>query len=157
MGTTLLILCLPLNHKHNIVPPKLPAQCQTDSLNPAHKNSPLGVRQIRIILFHPNLIHRPQCLTPEPKTPEPKAQPKHQNHSLPHPNSPLGVRQIRIILLHANFIHRPQCLTPEPRTQSPTRHQNPKPPTERLNCSRSALKTNNPPIYIGGLPRKPKD
>ena len=70
MGTTLLRLCLPLNHKHNTDPPKLPAQCQTDSLNPAHKNSPLGVRQIRIILLHPNLIHRPQCLTPEPKTPK---------------------------------------------------------------------------------------
>ena len=33
MGTTLLILCLPLNHKHNTDPPKLPAQCQTDSFN----------------------------------------------------------------------------------------------------------------------------
>ena len=94
MGTTLLILCLPLNHKHNTDPPKLPARCQTDSLNPAHKNSPLGVRQIRIILLHPNLIHRTQCLTPEPKT---KSPPKHQNPPLLHPNSPLGVRQIRSI------------------------------------------------------------
>ena len=103
MGTTLLRLCLPLNHKHNTDPSKLPAQCQTDSLNPAHKNSPLGVRQIRIILLHPNLIHRPQCLTPEPKTPEPKA------------------------------------------------------PCQILNYSRPGLKTNNPPTYIGGLPRKQKD
>ena len=86
MGTTLLRLCLPLNHKHNTDPPKLPAQCQTDSLNPAHKNSPLsvrqirsifshpnsplGVRQIRSILYHPSLTHRTQCLTPEPKTPK---------------------------------------------------------------------------------------
>ena len=33
MGTTLLRLCLPLNHKHNTDPPKLPARCQTDSHN----------------------------------------------------------------------------------------------------------------------------
>ena len=85
MGTTLLRLCLPLNHKHNTDPPKLPAQCQTDSLNPAHKNSPLGVRQIRIILLHPNLIHRPQCLTPEPKTPEPRTQSPTQT---PEPKTP---------------------------------------------------------------------
>jgi len=118
MGTTLLRFCLPLNHKHNIVPPKLPARCQTYPLNLAHTNSPLGVRQIRSILSQPNLIHRPQCLTPEPKD---------QSPSLPHPNSPLGVRQIRLILLHPNLIHLPQCLTPEPKTQSPTRHQNPEP------------------------------
>ena len=105
MGTTLLRLCLPLNHKHNTDPPKLPAQCQTDSLNPAHKNSPLGVRQIRSIfshpnsplgvrqirsiLYHPSLTHRTQCLTPEPKTPKHqnpglKAQPKHQNPKPPN-------------------------------------------------------------------------
>ena len=103
MGTTLLRLCLPLNHKHNIVPPKLPARCQTDSLNPAHSNSPLGVRQIRLILLHPNLIHRTQCLTPVPKAlskhqnPEPKTQSptRHQNPSLLHPNSPPGFTQIR--------------------------------------------------------------
>jgi len=34
MGTTLLRLCLPLNHRHNFVLLKLPARCQTDSHNP---------------------------------------------------------------------------------------------------------------------------
>ena len=95
MGTTLLRLCLPLNHKHNTDPPKLPDRCQTDPLNPAHTNSPLGVRQIRIILLHANFIHRPQCLTPEPRTQSPT---RHQNPSLLHPNFPPGFTQIRSIL-----------------------------------------------------------
>ncbi len=137
MSTTLLRLWLPLNHKHNIVPPKLPAQCQTDSLNP----------------LHPNHIHRTQCLTPEPRTQSPT---RYQNPSLLHPNSPLGVRQIRSIFYHPNLIRRPQCLTPEPNTQSQTQTPEPKTPYQSLNYSRPAHKTNNPPTCAGGLPGKPK-
>ena len=112
MGTTLLILCLPLNHKHNIVPPKLPAQCQTDSLNPAHKNSPLGVRQIRIILLHPNLIHRTQCLTPEPMTQSPA---RHQNPK-PNPNTPTQTPQPKTPYQSLNY-SRPALKTKNPATE----------------------------------------
>ena len=153
--------------------PKLPARFHTDSLNPAHTNSPLGVRQIRIILLHPNLTHRTQCLTPEPITQSPT---RHQNPTpepittspkLParfhtdslnpaHINSPLGVRQIRSILSHPSLTHRTQCLTPEPstqntRTQSPTQTPQPKTPYQSLNHSRPALKTKNPATEIAGF------
>jgi len=124
-GTILLRFCLPLNHKHNIVPPKLPARCQTDSHNlaPPKLHPPTTVSDTRTQDSKPNP-------TPEPFTTSPKLTARCQTDSLnpAHSNSPLGVRQIRLILLHPNLIHRTQCLTPVPK--APLKHQDPKPPTK---------------------------
>ena len=136
--------------------PKLPARLHTDPLNPAHPNSPLGVRQIRIILLHPNLINRTQCLTPEPRTQNPTQTPE------PETTSPKLFARCQTDSFNPlppkphppNTVSDTRTQYPKPNPNTSTQTPQPKTPHQSLNYSRPALKTKNPATEIAGFLEK---